>query len=413
MRFIFLNPQKNPFFGVTVLNYFSKIYSTTKYRYLVDHLTSKRQILHIVITKNASSLPAYISRYLPINLEIYLWAIINKINPFKVRIIKKFSSLNQNDALFSLTFRNFDLESSPKFPHHHKFLKIFHISHFSHYTSVLAKNLKHLEPDILVAENNLQKNSPYFRKYFSFYKKNVYTLPFVFENRFQSRTPFSQRLNKCLATGSLAIITEMGNNTQYRDFEKYFKVDSLYPLRKIIFENQDKLRNYIDSSISKVFSHIPKIPTPGDNIIIKLSKSIYNGVSISKHKYYKFDIVQKYNEYKMFIVPEEINNLPAIGAVEGMACGCAYLGKIDPMYTDLGFIPNVHYIGYDGSLKDLIKKIAYFQNHPKQLEKIATAGYKFVTTKFDGSNVAQNFINDINNYTKNRSKINCSFTKTN
>jgi spore maturation protein CgeB len=113
----------------------------------------------------------------------------------------------------------------------------------------------------------------------------------------------------------------------------------------------------------------------------------------------------------MFIVPEEINDLPAIGAVEGMACGCAYIGKIDPMYTDLGFIPNVHYIGYDGSLKDLIIKISYFQKHAKQLEKIASAGYKFVTAKYNGPFVAQNFIKDINSYSKDRSKVICTFTK--
>lgn len=120
----------------------------------------------------------------------------------------------------------------------------------------------------------------------------------------------------------------------------------------------------------------------------------------------------------MFVVPEEINDLPGIGFVEGMACGCAYIGKIDPMYTDLGLKPNYHYVGYDGSLKDLIKKINYYQKYPKELEKIANRGYQFVTKNFNGANVAKKFISDLekltenykkNNYQKKSLKFDCSF----
>ena len=34
----------------------------------------------------------------------------------------------------------------------------------------------------------------------------------------------------------------------------------------------------------------------------------------------KFDIIQEYNKYKMFVNPEEVIGLPGIGCVEGMAC---------------------------------------------------------------------------------------------
>ncbi|MBU3935615.1 glycosyltransferase [Patescibacteria group bacterium] len=399
MKFIFFNPHKSAFFGITLLNFVSRIHSTTRYKYLIDYFKTNHQHLYLFVTPSSSSLPEYISRYVPIKFEIFLWAIINKINPFKIRLIKNFNQITKKDIFFSLTLRTFDNNSPPSIPSTSQFLKVFHITHFNNFTSVLAKNLKKINPDILVAENNLYKNVLYFKKHFDFYRKNVYTLPYVYEHRFNSHLPYGQRLNKCLATGSLVNIKNLNDSGQFKDFEDYYHLDSLTPFRKTIYENKSKIKKYIDSSISPVFEHKPKYSSQKDSFLTKLVNSLYNGISLSKHKYFKFDIVEKYNQYKMFIIPEEIG-LPSVGFVEGMACGCAYVGKTDPMYTDLGLKPNVHYVGYDGSLKNLLAKIAYYQNHPKKLEKIAHAGHKFVTQKFNGSIVAKTFYKDIRSLSK-------------
>jgi hypothetical protein len=392
MNFYFYNPHRDPFFGITLLNFISKIHSTTRYRYLIKFYLKRYQKINLFITKNSTSLPSYLSSIIPIRLEIFFWAIINNINPFKINLKFNINQLKSTDVLFSTTLRNFDLSKLPPLPKNHKFFEFLHITHLSHHTSRLVKNLINLKPNLLIAENNLFKNSPYFRKYFKFYQKDVYTLPFTFEDRFISFTPFNQRKNRCLATGSLAITNQMGGDkNQYSDFESFFHVNTLYPLRKEIYENSLKIKKYVDSYISKVFNHVPKVSNSKDNLFKKLLNSIYNGISISRHRYYKFDIVKKYNQYKMFVIPEEINDLPGIGFVEGMACGCAYLGKIDPMYSD-------HYIGYDGTLTDLLKKISYYQKHPKALKKIASQGYNFVTKHFNGQTVANNFFNDIESH---------------
>jgi glycosyltransferase involved in cell wall biosynthesis len=104
------------------------------------------------------------------------------------------------------------------------------------------------------------------------------------------------------------------------------------------------------------------------------------------------DIVEAYNNYKMFIVPEEIIDMPGIGFIEGMACGCAYIGKVDPMYQGIGLIEGVHYIGYDGTLDDLIAKISYYQEHEEELKVIARQGYNFVSENFNGDLVAKKLI---------------------
>jgi glycosyltransferase involved in cell wall biosynthesis len=102
--------------------------------------------------------------------------------------------------------------------------------------------------------------------------------------------------------------------------------------------------------------------------------------------------VQRYNEYRMFLCPEEVVDLPSIGFVEGMACGAAFIGIRDPMYSDIGLIDKVHYIGYDGTLQDILKKIAYYQKNEQELEQIAEAGYNFVRQNFNGPRVAKEFL---------------------
>jgi len=394
MRFIFYNPQKSAFFGTTLLNYLSKIHSTTRYKYLIHH-SYKNNKLNVLITKSNSSFPNYISKYIPIEIEFFLWALVNKINPFKVTILNDLDELKKTDILFSQTFRNFDNKNSSKiFLKKYKFLKAFHITHYNNFTSILAKNIKNINPKVLIAENNLYKNSPYFKKFFKTYKKNVYVLPYVFEKRFHKFMAFDKRINKCLSTGSIVSTTEQNVDNQFTDFNSYYKVNSLTPLRDKIYKNKDKINQQIDTLTSKVFDHEPKISNPNTNIFIKIYNSIYNGIAISKMKYFKHNLVDKYNQYKMFVIAEELT-LPSVGFVEGMACGCAYIGINNPMYTDLGLIPNVHYISYNNTLSDLLLKIKYYQNHPKELSTIANNGYKFVTKHFNPQTVSKQFDKDL------------------
>ena len=153
----------------------------------------------------------------------------------------------------------------------------------------------------------------------------------------------------------------------------------------------------IFSRISDLTSEIQSKEVLGKSIIKDFFAKIYNLFYIKQKEYYKFDMVNEYNKYKMFIVPEEITGLPAIGFVEGMACGAAFIGLSSPIYKDMGLIENFHYISYDGSLKDLVKKIRYFQLHNDELQRIAKNGYEFVINNFNGEKIAQQFLNYLNN----------------
>ena len=108
-------------------------------------------------------------------------------------------------------------------------------------------------------------------------------------------------------------------------------------------------------------------------------------------------MVEKFNDYKMHLLGEEILGVPGIGFVEGMACGSAYIGIDSQMYRDYGLIPGVHYITYDGTKEGLKATVEFWQKPENQLEleKIAENGCKFVREHFCGKNVAEKLLKDI------------------
>lgn len=316
--------------------------------------------------------------------------------------------IKDDDIFFSFTYFNLDGQN-PVMEQlkDKKFIKLFHIDHFNMRTSEIAKNAKRLGVDFFVAENNLSKNSKFFKKYFSFYKKNVYQLPFVFKPRFQKQKKFSDRKNKALATGTIIDINQIGDgNIIFKDFLNYYKLEYVQPLRFEIFKNKNKLKSVLDSLIGYLWDKKRKEIKGKPSLLKILHSKFYNAFVLAKRKYYKLDIVDEYNKYKMFVVPEEINDVPGIGFVEGMACGAAYIGKNDDMYNDLGMKPGYNYIGYDGTLKNLIKRIEYYQKHPKKLEQIAENGYQFVRTKLSPEVVSRKFWDDLTKLSKNFNKKN-------
>ena len=109
----------------------------------------------------------------------------------------------------------------------------------------------------------------------------------------------------------------------------------------------------------------------------------------------RMDIVATLNQYRMCIVPEEAIGLPGMTFVEAMACGCAFIGVRGPMYSELGLADRVNYVGYDGSMRDLIATIAYYQDHEAELEAIATRGHDFVAVNLTTPRVMSNFLSQL------------------
>jgi len=424
MRIILHNPQKINFFGKTVQDWITGGKVSSKLGYFQKYISKGKVIIYC--DDSGSSLPvsflrrSYVISKIINYIEIYLWLLINKLNPFKVEIFFDSRKIRKSDTLFSITHTYLDNENEgTQALINLDCIKMFYMSHYMFSSSIISKNVKKGKSIFLVAENNLWKNSMFFKKYFPDYCKDVYVLPFSYQGRFKKSSPFLLRKNKCLAIGSVQTINIFNDSS--RDMYDYFRVDTLHPMRKAIYINRSEIADYIDSCISHINEDtnqaLSKLKNPSGNLLKKIYLKIRNYYisnvlgSYTRRAYYDFDIVKKYNEYRMFVVPEEIADLPGIGFVEGMACGCAYIGIKSNMYRDIGLVDGVHYIAYGNTLNSLVDAVKYYQNHNDELAHIAENGYNFVINNFSNEIVANRFLEDLETFsqnTRNSSKINGS-----
>ena len=240
-------------------------------------------------------------------------------------------------------------------------------------------------------ESDLSKTSEIFKKYYHVEKPWI-VIPFVFGERFKNMKPFNERQNKCFSTGTIT----------YKKHEEFISVygdPCDQPARKFVKDNPEFFKNTVDCYNSDYLEDNPgKTIKSTDNTFVKLYKKIYNKTLVGKQtKYFSFNMVEKFNDYKMHFLGEEILGVPGIGFVEGMACGSAYIGLDSPMYRDYGLIPGIHYISYDGTKEGLRTTVEYYQKpeNQEELERIAKTGCEFVRKNFCGDKVAEMFMNKI------------------
>lgn len=411
MRIIFHNPHNKNLFWQTVFDLLIRHdgRKSQKHRYILDYLNNNKIKFWIYLDYQDSSFPKTFRNKFFIKIEAFLWLLLKGVRHSNVEIIDKIENIKKDDIFFSFALKTLDTD-------YHwidniadkNFVKMFHFTHFVQNTSLVAKNFKRLNIDFIVAENDLS-NSTYFKHFFKEYNKSVYTLPFIYAEKYKKIMEFNQRINKCLSTGSVINVWDFD---LFADFYSFYKVDSLQPLRKEIINSQKKYYEYIDC--------LTNISTPKKKGIKKILFILKTLVFWFKMKYYAIDIVQKYNEYKMFINAEEHYDVPGIWFVEWMACGSAYIGKMDRMYADLWLVPWVHYIWHDWSLEDIIEKIKYYQEHEEELAIIANNGCEFIRKNFKWEVVAKKFYEDLiklhtslveNNYDKTKVTFTSSFIK--
>lgn len=311
---------------------------------------------------------------------------VNKIDKNKITVLKKPKEIQPDDIviLYNICSDNYrDISGVHAF-------KALSMLHF-HGLKDENKIINEADVNCLFGEVNLEKNCELYRKYYHIDKPWV-VHPFVYADRFKNKKPFSKRKNMAFATGTITY-------KLHEEFLSVYKDSCDQPTRKQIKDNPDYFKDtiYCTSSDYLEGDEGKKINS-SDMFLLKLYKKIYNRMHIGKQKkYYSFDMVEAFNDYKMCIVGEEILGIPGIGFVEGMACGCAYIGQDMQAYRDWGLIPGVHYITYDGSKEDLKAKIEYYQmnEHQEELEQIAKTGCEYVRTHFNGDAVAKHLLQQL------------------
>lgn len=311
----------------------------------------------------------------------------NHISSKSITILKSPNEVKEDDIVI-LSRAPFNTRVTPAIPG----LKAMSMIHFGGNENVISEFAQKIKVDVIFNEFNLEKFCKLFQKYYGWYKKPTLMTSFVFQDRFKPLVPFVERENKAFATGTITY-------RESPDFLEVYGNPCVQPSRKQIKDHAEELKEIIYCTSSDYSEGVKLNPLPADaNFIQRILYTYKYKTNASQQKsYYSFDMVAMFNKYKMCIVGEEILPSPGIGFVEGMACGCAYIGLNNGLYEDYGMRDRVHYIGYDGTLEDLKEKITYYQapEHQAELERIAKNGCEFVRNNFRGDVVAEHLIKEL------------------
>ena len=396
LRLVIYRPHTHVWFKRSIQHLLIGRHYPAKYEPLLDWMLKSDIKISFSTTLVRSEGLKGLILYILNPIALLIWTFANNISINRVNFVFTKKQLLDNDVLFFMHYGNFTNEhiETAKYgrtlAENLKDFKIFKLGHMTHYqynSKIGSDNLSTLKPDLLIAENNLQRNSKYFNYHFSNITLSFECLPYVASDRFHSIKPFTERLNKLIATGTLTY------KIKDQNFEDFFHTDELQPFRRVLYNNAHFYPKQIDSIISDLNAERQK----DENIKVGLFGKLRKFLSKPQKDYYKKDLLDIYNSYMMFTVTEEISDLPAIGFVEGMACGCVFIGLENVMYTDLGLIPGVHYVTYDGSFDDFISKVRFYQRpeNISKLEIIAENGNNFVNKNFRADHVYSNFFNKI------------------
>lgn len=387
MRIVFVNLHGNEFLVKTLNKYIFKQSVAIKHKYFLDYLLTRDDVeICSFINKRGLSL-SYTTRNRFLQsfrfLEHRIAMKKNSIPLEKIKVLKSEDEIRHDDLviLYQLFGPQFEFNKRPD-----SFLAVSQL----HFSVNNAQAIKRLDPDLMYNESDMQKRFIGFNEYFDWFHKQYMVIPFVFAERFQVIKPFDQRQNKAVSVGTV---------TYPNYLIKYYGHDCLQPARKQVYDNAKELTPWVDCFNSDYLEDAKQsIVSDKDNVIQKTIKRLHDKFFTGhQKKYYSFDMVEKFNDYKMCVVGEEIIGLPGIGFVEGMACGCAYIGQTVGYYEDYGMKEGVHYIGYDGTLDDLKAKISYYQQpeHQLELEAIAIAGCEYVRSHFNSKAAAESLLNKL------------------
>lgn len=393
VRVVFINLHANEFLVKTLNKYIWKQSCAFKHKYFLEYLLSNPEVeVFNYINKDgftlAKSLPRPIMWFLR-KLRFLENRIVmhkNGLSNNQIKVIAKDEILPTDIVIgyrhvpCSLT----DMADINAF----KVVSMIHFHGEQSDSDLIAK----ANPDVLFNESDLTKYSDIFKKYYSWFKGKSIVHAFVAAPRFERLKPFAERENRCFSTGTITY-------KQHPEFKEVYGDPCDQPTRKQILVNADELEQYVACYNSDYLEDTDmKKYLPEDSKLEHYRKVWYNMRHTGQQKkYFSFNMVEKFNDFKMCLVGEEVLGVPGIGFVEGMACGCAYIGQNLGYYEDYGMQEGVHYIGYDGTLEDLKAKITYYQQPENQdeLERIANAGYEFAQKYFRGDFVAKELLNKL------------------
>lgn len=397
-RIVFVNLHGNGFYVKTTRQRLFKESWAQKRRYFLDYLLEIPEVeVCSYINSHGFSLGSYffstrpVIRYILSKLrfaEHNRTLKKNGISRKKITILRNITEFRDDDIVLLYAWKPLQFTDMEKI----SALKVIDMVHFLFLTDEMRKLICSVDARAFCGESNLLRFNRQFKDLN--WKGEYITFPFVCAERFRSVRPFKDRKNMAISVGTISFCVR-------ENFKRMYGDSALQPVRKAIKDNEDELREliacynmpYYETNTEKREKRV----SPEGNTFKQLYFMLSNSMHCQHKQYFSFDMVEKFNEFKMFIVGEEITGVPGIGFVEGMGCGCAYIGLNNGLYEQYGMQEGIHYIGYDGTLNDLKEKIRFWQRpeNQKRLEEIASNGCHYAHKHFNGRAISQTLLSKL------------------
>lgn len=301
--------------------------------------------------------------------HLIIWIIKNKINIFNYKWIFSTKTLNKKaNILISFSWRPDLNEFCP--PKEFNWIKFTHIMDYFCKSKEAFDKLKYNNVKYLLWYTNHGIYDGFFKFIYKDYINKCIWVPFSYSSRFINKEKFNIRKNKCIALWSVNILREpLAKNWELNDVQAFFEKrweKYFHKFRNLLVVNEKLLENEIDSLL------------------------------IDKWKNWNYNIVEKYNEYKMFTTCESIMNFPSVKTYEWMACWSVFVASDNPCYDEIWLIDWVNCIKYKQyDINDFKNKINFYQNNPELLEKISINWYKHITENYNPEKIANELHNNI------------------
>ena len=404
MRVVFINLHSSWMLLKNSAVLIFKNSAALKHKYLLDYLLENPEIeVATLLNDRAFSIYTHGGKLLQKILNLfapleYRWILKkNGIDRNKITRLKSAKEIRKDDIVIYYNLLTDNFRGA-------KEIEAFKVLSFLHFHGRADDTARIQQAGIntIFNEVDLSKTCDLFKKYYPIDLPWT-IIPFIPADRFKRIKPFGERKNKAFSVGTITYKI-------HSEFIDVYGDPCDQPIRKAVKDNPEFFRDTADCYSSDYNEDDDvKVVKKGDNPLVVLYKKIYNRLNNGRQKkYFSFDMVEKFNDYKMHIVGEEILGIPGIGYVEGMACGSAYIGIDSPMYRDVGLIPGVHYIAYDGTKEGLRQTIEYWQlpENQDKLEEIANNGYNFVRENFNKIKVAEELFSSLEKEQKEWMRIN-------
>lgn len=267
----------------------------------------------------------------------------------------------KGDVIVQLSGRPDLFQNCP--PKEFKGLKVVHLMDHVFQVNRTNEKLKENEIDYVMCYNRHDLYDDFFKYAYKEYIGKVIPVPFGFNDlRFSSKYPYLERKNKVLALGAVNPVSDPLCIADIAVYAAFYKDEPFtHKWRRMLSLNEKRFESIMDSLL-------PSYP---------------------KTKDFSYDIVGKYNEYKMFTSGESIMNYPSVKTFEGMACGSVLVCSDHQCYKDLGLVDKQNCLMHSQyDLNSFEEVVLWGQNNPEELARISEEGINLAKERYTPEKIA-------------------------